>query len=214
MGYIKKLGRYFLTGVFTLLPLIITAAVAIWLTGFISQYLGPGTALGGLVKSFGLKVSSHKTVAYIVGWAAVLSVIFLIGLIVEMGARKYIQHTVERVMRRIPIIGKVYSTATQLVDIIGKKGEDELKGMRVVYCSFGDEKGAVFLALMPTAEQFMINEIEHRVVLIPTAPVPIGGGLLLVPADSIHPASMSIEDFMSIYLSMGASSSQYIPKRG
>ena len=52
MGYIKKLGRYFLAGVFTLLPLIITAAVAIWLTGFISQYLGPGTALGGLVKSF------------------------------------------------------------------------------------------------------------------------------------------------------------------
>lgn len=212
MDFVKKLGRYFLAGVFTLLPLVMTAAVAIWLTGFISQYLGPGTALGGLVKSFGLKVSSQKTVAYIIGWAAVLSVIFLFGLIVEMGARKYIQHTVERIMRQIPIIGRVYSTATQLVDIIGKKGEDGLKGMRVVYCSFGGEKGAVFLALMPTSERFIINEIEHRVVLIPTAPVPVGGSLLLVPADSIQPANMSVEDFMSIYLSMGASSSQYIPK--
>jgi uncharacterized membrane protein len=213
MSFVKKLSRYFLAGVFTLLPLVITASVAIWLTGFISQYLGPGTALGGLVKSFGLKVSSQKTIAYIVGWVAVLSVIFLFGLIVEMGARKYIQHTVERIMRRIPFIGRVYGTATQLVDIIGKKGEDGLKGMRVVYCSFGGEKGAVFLALMPTPERFVINEIEHQVVLIPTAPVPVGGSLLLVPADSIQPANMPIEDFMSIYLSMGASSSQYISQK-
>ena len=107
-------------------------------------------------------------------------------------------------MRRIPFVGRVYNTATQLVDIIGKKGEDGLKGMRVVYCSFGGEKGAVFLALMPTAERFLINEIEHQVVLIPTAPVPVGGSLLLAPAD------MPVEDFMSIYLFMGASSSQYI----
>lgn len=82
--------------------------------------------------------------------------------------------------------------------------------MRVVYCSFGGEKGAVFLALMPTPERFVISEIEHQVVLIPTAPVPVGGSLLTVPADSIAPADMPVEDFMSIYLFMGASSSQYI----
>ena len=197
-----------------MLPLVITVSVAIWLTGIINQYLGPGTAMGGLVKSFGLKVSSHKILAYVAGWAAVLSVIFLLGLIAEMGARKYIQRTVERIIGQIPIIGRVYSTATQLVDIIGRKGEDELKGMSVVYCSFGGEKGAVFLALMPTSERFVVNDIEHRAVLIPTAPVPVGGSLLLVPADSIQPANMAVEDFMSIYLSMGASSSQYIPKSG
>ncbi len=85
--------------------------------------------------------------------------------------------------------------------------------MRVVYRSFGGEKGAVFLALMPTPERFLINEIEHGVVLIPTALVPVGGSLLLVPAGSIQPADMPVEDFVSIYLSMGASSFQYITQK-
>ena len=211
-SFAHQIGRYFLAGVFALLPLVITIAVAIWFTGFIRQYLGSGTFLGGLVKALGLTVSSHKTVAYIIGWVSVLSVILLFGFIVEMGARKYIQRMVEGIMRQIPIIGRVYGTATQLVGILGGKGGDELKGMRVVYCTFGGEKGAVFLALMPTSERFMINNVEHHAVLIPTAPIPVGGSLMLVPVKSIQPADMTVEHFISIYLSMGASGSQYIPK--
>ena len=210
MIFIRKIGRYFLAGVFALLPLVMTIAVAIWVTGFVSQYLGPGTSLGNLVKAFGLKVSSHGTVAYIIGWGAVVSLIFLFGVIVEMGARKYIQRVVEGTIRRIPIIGSVYGTAAQLVDMLDKKGKDELKGMRTVYCSFGGDKGAVFLALMPTNERFTINHMEYHVVLIPTAPVPVGGGLMLVPVDSVRPADISVEHFMSIYLSMGATSPQHM----
>ena len=73
MKVLQKIGRYFLAGVFSLLPLVITVAVAIWFTGYINQHLGPGT---------------------------------------------------------------------QLVEIIGKKDADDLKGMWVVYCSFGGDKGA------------------------------------------------------------------------
>jgi uncharacterized membrane protein len=58
----------------------------------------------------------------------------------------------------------------------------------------------------------MINNVEHHAVLIPTAPIPVGGSLMLVPVKSIQPADMTVEHFISIYLSMGASGSQYIPK--
>jgi uncharacterized membrane protein len=40
-------------------------------------------------------------------------------------------------------------------------------------------------------------------VLIPTAPVPIGGALLYVPADWVRPADISIETLTTIYVSMG-----------
>ena len=59
MKFIRQMGRYFVAGVFTLLPLVITIAVAIWFSGFISKYLGQGTFLGDLVKALGLRVSSH-----------------------------------------------------------------------------------------------------------------------------------------------------------
>jgi len=204
------MGRYFLAGVFTLLPLVITIAIAIWFSGYISQYLGQGTFLGDLVKALGLKVSSHETVAYVIGWLAPLSVIFLLGIFAEMGARKYIHRAVEGLMTRIPIMGSVYGTATQLADILGKKGEGELKGMRVVYCSFGTHGGAVFLALMPTNERFTYRGVEHHLVIIPSAPLPVGGSLVLVPVESVQPVSMPVEHFMSVYLSMGATGPQYL----
>ena len=113
-------------------------------------------------------------------------------------------------MSRIPIMGSVYGTATQLADILGKKGEDELKGMRVVYCSFGTHGGAVFLALMPTNERFTYRGVEHHLVIIPSAPLPVGGSLMLVPVESVQPVSMPVEHFMSVYLSMGATGPQYL----
>ena len=43
-------------------------------------------------------------------------------------------------------------------------------------------------------------------VLVPTAPVPVGGGLLFVPEESVLPTDMSIDTFMGVYVSMGATS--------
>ena len=38
---------------------------------------------------------------------------------------------------------------------------------------------------------------------MPSAPVPVGGGLLYVPVDWVKPADMGIDMFTSIYVSMG-----------
>jgi uncharacterized membrane protein len=81
-----------------------------------------------------------------------------------------------------------------------------------VLCRFGQDTGALFLALLPTPERFEINGVEYHAVIIPTAPVPIGGGLIFVPADSVHPADVSIEALMSIYVSMGVTAPQFLPK--
>ncbi|MBN4658908.1 hypothetical protein H4F44_24250, partial [Escherichia coli] len=50
----------------------------------------------------------------------------------------------------------------------------------------------------------------YLAVLIPTAPVPIGGGLLYVPQEWVQPADLGVEAVTSIYVSMGVSSSQYL----
>lgn len=49
-------------------------------------------------------------------------------------------------------------------------------------------------------------------ILIPSAPVPVGGNMMLVPSASIQPAEISIEEFMQVYISMGASSNTILPE--
>ncbi len=63
---------------------------------------------------------------------------------------------------------------------------------------------------------FVIESYGRRciAVLVPTAPVPIGGGLLWVPEAWVTPAAVGVEALTSIYVSMGVTSSQYLPRAG
>ncbi len=74
--------------------------------------------------------------------------------------------------------------------------------------------GAVSLALMPKSERFMVGGTEHRVVLTPTAPLPVGGRVLRVLSDSIQRATISVEEVMSIYLSMGGNELAVLAQTG
>ena len=48
-------------------------------------------------------------------------------------------------------------------------------------------------------------------MIVPTAPVPIGGGLLFAPLAWITPAEIGMEALTSIYVSMGITSAQFLP---
>jgi uncharacterized membrane protein len=81
--------------------------------------------------------------------------------------------------------------------------EDSLKSMSPVWCFFGGEGSAAVLALMPSHEPVAVGEHKYVPVLIPSAPVPIGGALVYVPSDWIKPAEGGVERLMNVYVSMG-----------
>jgi len=210
----QRVVSCFLAGLFAVLPLVITVAIVAWVTGFVEELIGPQTVLGGQLRSVGLQFVSNTAVAYIVGWVLVLATIFVLGVVVELGMRKLVQRGVDAVLRRVPLVGSVYHTARQLVDMIDRKDQAELEGMSVVFCVFGGANGSGVLALMPSPERFCIDGRQYHVVIIPTAPVPVGGGLLFVPVDSVRPADMSVDGLMSIYMSMGVTVPQFLAEDG
>jgi len=209
---LRFITKYFVEGLFVLLPLTITIVVLIWLTDIFMRQLGPQTVIGGYLKTLGIRIAGDSPVAYIIGWAIVLCAIVLLGFIVDRGSRKYIKQSIDLIMKRIPIINKLYKVSAQIVDMVNKNEQAEFKGMSVVYCSFGGEKGALFLALMPTPQVYTINNVQYNVILIPSAPIPVGGSMMLVPVSSVEPAEISIEEFTQIYISMGSSSGDILPK--
>jgi len=206
----RWLIRCFLAGLFTILPLVITVAIVIWVVGYVSRWLGPGTYVGSLLEKVGLTFDVSSTVAYLIGWVIVLAAVFGLGVLIESGARRWIQGLLDGVLGRLPMLGGIYGTVRQLVGMMDAKGSPDLKGMSVIYCVFGAETGAAFLALLPTPECFRIGDVDYHAVLIPSAPVPVGGSLLFVPASSVRPAGISVDAFMSIYVSMGVTGPQWL----
>jgi uncharacterized membrane protein len=202
--------QLFLAGVLTLLPVAITVALVAWVAGYVHQLVGPDTPVGNLLRSFGLRIVSDDALAYLIGIVLVLAVIFAIGVVAEAGARSLIQRLLDAVLQRIPIVGSVYGTSKQIVSMLDQKDAGALKSMQVVFCYFGKEAGAGFLALLVTPERYHINSREYQIIIVPTAPVPVGGGLLFVPAEVVQPTDLSVEGLMSIYVSMGLTAGQFL----
>ncbi len=208
---LRRTGACFMAGLLAILPLALTVAIVVFVTGFVEKYVGPNTALGQSLESLGLTFAHNRAIAYAIGWVCVLGAIFFLGLIVELGAKRFLQGLVDAILKRIPLVSSVYGTSKQLVEMFDRRDEAELKAMSVVFCQFG-QSGPGVLALMPSPERFHIRGQDYHIVIIPTAPVPFGGGLVFMPAESVLPADMSVDGLMSIYVSMGVTTPQYLKK--
>jgi uncharacterized membrane protein len=181
----------------------------VWVANIFRQYLGPNTTVGGYIRRLGL--GDDTLVAYGSGTGVVLLVIFTFGVIVQSGARRVVSRLFDGLFARLPLIGPLYGTSKQLVALFEAKDNAAMKGMRVVLCTFGDVRGAGVLALLVSPQVYRLHGRDYLVVIIPTAPVPIGGGLLLMPRESVLPTDLTLDAFMSIYVSMGVTMPQFIP---
>jgi len=202
----NRIFAIFVTGLLVVLPFALTVALLIWVGSFINQFLGPGSLFGHLLISIGFGVSAPSQFAYLFGVLVILGFIFAIGAAVESRVRFQLTGFIDSLMARIPLVGTVYDTTKRFVAIMDKKGGDGIKSMSPVWCFFGGEGGAAVLGLLPTPTPIMIGGEPYHVVLAPSAPVPIGGCLIYVPAAWVKPADVGVEGLMSIYVTMGVSS--------
>jgi uncharacterized membrane protein len=129
---------------------------------------------------------------------------YVVGLTVRSRFRRHVQAFTDHTLRRIPLIGPVFDLSSRFVGLLGKRDQAAaLQSMSPVWCMFGGDHGVAVLALMPNSEPIVIGEKPYLAVLVPTAPVPFGGGLLYVPSDWVRPAGFGMEKLVSVYVSMG-----------
>lgn len=212
LSLMRRLVRFFVAGVLALLPVVVTVAVVVWVVEYLQYLCGPETLIGRQLTAIGMQVGKDSATPYFVGWFVVVAVVFAVGLFVELGAKKWFGRTVESVFRRVPLVGSIYSTSRQMIDMIGPGDNDAMKGMTPVFCSFGRDQPANVLALLVSPERYQLRDAEYLIVIIPTAPVPFGGAMMFVPVENVRPAGMPIDGLMSMYLSMGATAGQFVPR--
>lgn len=198
--------RTFVSGLILLLPLIITLAVVAWLGQFIINYVGPSSIVGHALTTIGFSFSASQIVAYVIGLIVFLVVVYLLGLAVESRLRSQLSQFLDSTMRRIPVIGNLYDLIQRFVALMDNKDVEGLKSMSPVWCFFGGLDGAATLALLPTPEPIMVGDKAYHAVLVPSAPLPVGGCLIYVPAEWVQPADIGVEKLVSIYVSMGVTS--------
>lgn len=207
--------RVFVAGLLAALPLAATLFIIWWAVSVLIRFLGPDSAIGSVLVHVGLGVSGSELVGYLLGVALVLGAIFGLGMLVEAGLQRGLVAVLESVMRRIPVVRTIYDFSQKMVGLFAKGEGDGLRSMSPVWCHFGGtdgRAGAVVLALLSSPQPVRIGDANYVAILVPTAPVPVGGGLVFVPEAWVTSADIGMEALTSLYVSMGVTAPQHLPR--
>jgi len=207
------LVRIFVAGLLAALPLAATIAIFWWAGSLVIQFVGPDSRIGGLLGAIGLGVTGSEVVGYLIGIGVVLGAIFALGLVVEAGLQRGLASAMRAVLKRIPLVSTVYDLAYKMVGLLSQRDEDGAKSLSAVWCHFGGRDGsggAAVLALLSTPKAVLVDGRPYLGIIVPTAPVPVGGGLIFVPETWVTPADVGVEALTSIYVSLGVTASQHL----
>ncbi|MFC1549213.1 DUF502 domain-containing protein, partial [Candidatus Omnitrophota bacterium] len=110
----------------------------------------------------------------------------------------------EKILIKVPFIGKIYSTIKQILNSLLGQGKTIFKQVVLVeyprkgLFTLGFTTGTTKGELKQELGQSGIN------VFVPTTPNPTSGFFLVVPKDNIHFLKMSVEDGMKMVISGGS----------
>jgi len=206
--------RPFLAGSLALFPLATTALFVVWVAGLAQRLLGPGSRVGGLLRNVGLNFVVEESTAYLIGLGLTLVLIYVLGLIVESSLESGWYSVTDRIMRRVPLVSTIYDASRRFARVLEPRGEADMRGMTPVICHLGGRGGTAILALRPSPELIRLNEVDYLAIMVPSAPVPIGGLLVYVPAEWVEPAGFSVDGLINVYVSMGVTSAEYFRRAG
>jgi uncharacterized membrane protein len=193
----KLINKNVLTGLITLLPVILTFYLLYWFVVTTESFLGDG-----------IRTSiSEEFYRPGMGVIAGLIVAFLVGLFMHTIIAQQLLASVERVLKRLPIVKSVYLSIRDLLDYFSSEKQKDFD--QVVAISWGDT-GMQIIGLVTQADMTQLpagfNQKDSLLVYIPMS-YGIGGFAVLVPRSATRPLNMSMEDAMRFALTAGVTSS-------
>lgn len=186
----KSISTTLITGLITLLPIILTIYLLYWLAVTSEQIMGD--ALRWVLP----EMTYYPGLGTITG----LSVVFLVGLMMKALLVRKLFSFGEKILYKLPIIKTIYRVMHDLFDFFSPKKNSF---GQVVIVNINDLEMIGFItqednARLPDAFQ----KPESALVYIPMSYM-IGGFTLLVPLDKITPCKMSMDEAMRFVLTAG-----------
>ncbi len=201
--FIHFLWSLFLNGLFTILPLTLTAALTIFSFKLVVGWLEP---LHRFVEGTIFDVPYSEVILIIV-------FIFLIGAVLKLLILRPIIHAVEALIAQIPLIRPIYAGIKQLVDAFSIQNKITFK--QVVLVEF-PRKGLYSLAFLTSElpQEIAPNSTQQFFnIFIPTTPNPTSGYFIILPEQDITKINISRQEAMAMIISGGIIQPESLAKR-
>jgi uncharacterized membrane protein len=183
----KTIGKYILTGLITMLPVILTIYLLYWLA------VSAETLLGNLIP--------QEVYFPGMGVTAALLVMFVVGMLMHTRPIQQLFTRGERIFYRLPLVKSIYAAFRDFMDYFSPSRKKDFE--QVVSVTIGDT-GIRLIGFVTQADEQLPEDFrdDHVMVYLPMSYM-IGGYAVLVPRTAVQPLNMSMEDAMRFVLTAG-----------
>ncbi len=193
----RFIARHVLTGLMTILPVLLTAYLFYWFA------VTAETLLGDLLRLV-LPANAYWPG---MGLVAGLAVAFLIGLLMHAYIVQRIFATGEKLIYHTPIIKSVYRALRDFLDYLSPDKQKEFEQVVSVTLSDNGMKVIGFVTQHDYDKLPQGFREEGSVLVYIPLSYMIGGYAVLVPRSSLQPLEMSMEEAMRFALTAGVTTS-------
>jgi uncharacterized membrane protein len=186
----RTLGKIFLTGLLTVLPIIVTIYFTVWMLTVLERFFGKQVL-------FVIPDEWYRTG---MGLLVAVATVFAVGVLMHGYVFRRLFGWMEWLMLEIPLVRSVYSA---MRDLLGMFADHKETAMQVVAVSL---PGNVRLLGFVTRSEFDdlpgVAGADEVAVYLPMS-YQVGGYTVFVPKSSVKPVDMSREDAMKFILTAG-----------
>ncbi|MGF1612953.1 MAG: DUF502 domain-containing protein [Gammaproteobacteria bacterium] len=187
------IGRNILTGLVTILPIVLTLYLLYWLA------VSAESLLGGLIHLILPEALYWPGMGIIAG----VGVLFAIGLLMHAYVFRQLFAMAEQLIYRMPLIKSVYRSIRDLFDYFSLKQETGLQQVVAVKLGDTDMELVGFVTQKdPDNLPEGLRREDKILVYLPMSYM-IGGYAVLVPRGNVRPLDMGMEDAMRFVLTAG-----------
>lgn len=186
----RRAGRIFLTGLLTVLPIVVTLYFAVWTLTVLERFFGKQIL-------FVIPDEWYRTG---MGLLVAVVVVFAVGVLMHGWVFRRLFGLLERLMLEIPLVRSVY---TAMRDLLGMFADHKDEALQVVALTL---PGNLRLLGFVTRNEFDdvpgVAGADEVAVYLPMS-YQVGGFTVFVPKSAVTPVDMSREDAMKFILTAG-----------
>jgi uncharacterized membrane protein len=185
------IGRIFLTGLLTVLPIVVTIYVTVWMLTVLERFFGKQIML----------VVPDEWYRTGMGLLVAIAVVFAVGVLMHGYVFRRLFALLEWLMLEIPLVRSVY---TAMRDLLGMFAEHKDEALQVVAITLpGDLRVLGFITRADFSDAPPgIAQPGEVAVYLPMS-YQLGGFTVFVPKDAVTPIDMSREEAMKFILTAG-----------
>jgi len=183
-----------LTGIALTVPLAVTILLLVFVVRFLASLLQP--FVGSVVALLGLGTALEVLAVYLFAVVVIVIGLLVVGLAAKTSQGRRIERTVTGAIERIPGIGSVYGSFTEMSELL--LDSDSQSFQEVVLVEFPTDGSYAVAFLSAETPEFVLESTGHdamRTVFMPMAPNPVMGGYVLyVSEDRLYDVDMTVEE--------------------